>query len=114
VAGSQLFFIKPTLLHKLDIRSRRSLLATRPTCVLFHWYGSMEKYILGKLLDDDLLPTLMGRLMAETSPVTANMASREHYLQYGVRIVDWTIYNYCLSLPLILPSTFGRRSSLRS
>jgi len=24
--------------------------------------------------------------------VDANMASREHYLQYGVRIVDWTIY----------------------
>jgi len=48
-------------------------------------------------LNDDLLLTLMGRLMAETRvshdrPVTANMASREHYLQYGVRIVDWTIY----------------------
>jgi len=25
-------------------------------------------------------------------PVDANMVSREHYLQYGVRIVDWTIY----------------------
>jgi len=25
-------------------------------------------------------------------PVAANMASREHYLQCGVRIVDWTIY----------------------
>jgi len=25
-------------------------------------------------------------------PGDANMASREHYLQYGVRIVDWTIY----------------------
>jgi len=38
-----------------------------------------------KDLNDDLLPTLMGRLMAETRvshdrPVTANMASREHYL----------------------------------
>jgi len=49
-----------------------------------------------KDLNDDLLPTLMGRLMAETRvshdrPVTANMASREQYLQYGVRIVDWTI-----------------------
>jgi len=25
-------------------------------------------------------------------PVDAIMASREHYLKYGVRIVDWTIY----------------------
>jgi len=25
-------------------------------------------------------------------PVIANMASREHYLEYGVRIVDGTIY----------------------
>jgi len=53
------------------------------------WVHSMD-------LNDDLLPTLMGRLMAETRvshdcPVTANMASRDHYLQYGVRIVDWTI-----------------------
>jgi len=24
--------------------------------------------------------------------VDANMASREHYLYYGVRIVDWTIH----------------------
>jgi len=49
-----------------------------------------------KDLNDDHLPTLMGRVMAETRvshnrPVTGNMASREHYLQHGVRIVDWTI-----------------------
>jgi len=25
-------------------------------------------------------------------PVDGNMASREHYLQYGIRIVDWIIY----------------------
>jgi len=29
--------------------------------------------------------------VAHDRPVDANMASREHYLQYGVRIVDWTI-----------------------
>jgi len=57
-----------------------------------HWHDNYTR-----ALYDDLLPTLMGRLMAETRmshdcPVDANMASREHYLQYGVRIVDWTIY----------------------
>jgi len=54
--------------------------------------------ILGyKTLNDDLLPTLTSNQVAETRVsndlrVDANMASGEHYLQYGVRIVDWTIY----------------------
>jgi len=51
-----------------------------------------------KALNDDLPSTLTVHQVAETRlshdrPVDANMASREHYfLQYGVRIVDWTIY----------------------
>jgi len=51
-----------------------------------------------KALNDDLSLTLTSSQVAETRvstdrPVDANnMASREHYLQYGVRIVDWTIY----------------------
>jgi len=48
-------------------------------------------------LNDDLLPSQYLPQVAETRVshdrlVDANMASREHYLQYGVRIVDWTIY----------------------
>jgi len=51
-----------------------------------------------KALNDDLPSTLTVHQVAETRsshdrPVDANMASREHYyLQYGVWIVDWTIY----------------------
>jgi len=50
-----------------------------------------------KALNDDLSLILTVHQVAETisshdRPVDANMASREHYLQYGVRIVDWTIY----------------------
>jgi len=59
-------------------------------------YSYHYKIMQPKDLNDDLLPTLMGRVMAETKvshdrPVTANMTSREHYLQHGVRIVDWTL-----------------------
>jgi len=48
-------------------------------------------------LNDDLSSSLTVHQVAETRfshdrPVDANMASREHYLQYGVRIVEWTIY----------------------
>jgi len=47
--------------------------------------------------NDDLPSTLTFHQVAETRsshdrPVDANMASREHYLQYSVRIFDWTIY----------------------
>jgi len=50
------------------------------------FFPSSEHY--GPLVNDDLLPTLMGRLMAETRVphdrhVTANMAYRELYLLYA-------------------------------
>jgi len=61
---------------------------------------SQKEYSFGlnsKALNDDLPSTLTVHQVAETRsshdrPVDANMASRELYLQYGVRIVDWTIY----------------------
>jgi len=48
-------------------------------------------------LNDDLSLTLTVHKVAETRVshdrrVDANMASKEHSLQYGVWIVDWTIY----------------------
>jgi len=48
-------------------------------------------------LNDYLPSTLTVHQVAETRsphdrPVDANMAFRGYYLQYGVRIVDWTIY----------------------
>jgi len=48
-------------------------------------------------LNDDLSLSLTVRQVAETRsfhdrPVDASMASREPYLQYSARIVDWTIY----------------------
>jgi len=50
-----------------------------------------------KALNDDLSLTLTVHQVAENRSsndrrVDANMASKEHYLQYGVRIGDWSIY----------------------
>jgi len=56
--------------------------------------GNFKEY--SKALNDDISLSLTVDQVAETrSPpdlrVDANMASREHYLQYGVRIFDWAI-----------------------
>jgi len=52
-----------------------------------------RKIYFNKGLNEDLPSTLTSSQVAETRvshdrPVDANMASREHYLQYGVRIID--------------------------
>jgi len=52
---------------------------------------------MNQALNDGLSLSLTVHQVAETTlsharRVDANMVSREHYLQYGVWIVDWTIY----------------------